>query len=142
LNELFEQLRTVPEMVDRGTDVGANCVMDEDVGVVGEGGIEKGLERWTYSLDDGAQVSRVLKRRGTLKTFKGSEDGTASGVAEDDNKTSVKPGSRELDAADLRGSDDVAGDTDNEEVAEALVEDELGWDPRIGASQDDGEWLL
>jgi hypothetical protein len=142
LNELFEQLRTFPEMVGRGTDVRTNCVMDEGVGVVGEGGVEKGLEGWAYALDDGTQVSRVLKRRGTLKAFKGSEDGTATGVTEDDNKTSVKPGSRELDAADLRGSDDVAGDTDNEEVAEALVKDEFGWDPRIGASQDDGEWLL
>ena len=83
-----------------------------------------------------------MKRRGTLKAFQGSEDGTATGVTEDDNKASVKPGSRELDAADLRGSDDVAGDTDNEEVAEAPVKDEFGWDPRIGASQNDGEWLL
>jgi hypothetical protein len=63
-------------------------------------------------------------------------------VTEDDNEASVKPGRRELDAADLRRSDDVAGDTDNEEVAEALVKDELGRDPGIGASQDDGEWLL
>ena len=54
LNELFEQLRTVPEMVGRGTDVGANCVIDEGVGVVGEGGVEKGLQGWTYALDDGA----------------------------------------------------------------------------------------
>ena len=142
MNELFEQLRTVPEMVGRNTDVGTNCVIDEGIGVVGEGGVEKGLEGWTYAIDDGAQVSRVLKRRGTLKAFKGSEDGTATGVTENDNKASVKPGSRELDAADLRGSDDVAGDTDDEEVAEALVKDELGRDPGIGASQDDGEWLL
>jgi hypothetical protein len=54
----------------------------------------------------------------------------------------VKPGRRELDTADLRRSDDVAGDTDNEKVAEALVEDELGRDPGIRTSQHDGEWLL
>jgi hypothetical protein len=63
-------------------------------------------------------------------------------VTEDDNKASVKPRRRELDAADLRRSDDVAGDTDNEEVAQSLVKDELGRDPGIRTSQHDGEWLL
>src|SRR6266404_7823882 len=128
-------------MVGRGADVGANRVMDEGIGVTGEWGVEKRLERRTYAVDDGAQVSRILKRRGALKTFEGSEDDPATGVTEDDNKASVKPGRRELHAADLRRSDDVAGDTDDEEVAEALVEDELGRDPGIRASQHDGERL-
>src|ERR1051325_3174335 len=48
----------------------------------------------------------------------------------------------ELDAADLRGSDDIAGDADHEQVAEPLVEDDLRRDPRIGAAEHDRERLL
>ena len=142
LNELFEQRRAVPEMVGRGPDVCANGLTDEGVGIVGEGGVEKWLQGWTYAIDDGAQISGVLNLYGTLKTLESREDGAATGVTEDDNEASVKPGGRELDAADLRRSDDVAGDTDNEQVAEALVKDELGRNPGIRASQDDGERLL
>ena len=142
LNQLFEEPGAVPEVVGRRKDVGANGVLDEGVRVVGDGSVEEGLEGRPNPIDDRAQVSGGLKALRTLKTLKGCEDGTATGVAEDDNKASVKPGSRELDAADLRGRDDVAGDADDEEVTEALVEDEFGWDPGIGASQDDGKWLL
>jgi hypothetical protein len=53
-----------------------------------------------------------------------------------------KPLGGELDAADLRRGDDVAGDADDEEVAEPLVEDELGRHARVGAAEDDGERLL
>ena len=48
----------------------------------------------------------------------------------------------ELDAADLRGRDDVARDADHEQVAESLVEHDLGRHARIRAAEDDGEWLL
>ena len=48
----------------------------------------------------------------------------------------------ELDAADLGGRDDVAGDADDEQVAESLIEDQLRGHARIGAAEDDGEGLL
>jgi hypothetical protein len=47
-----------------------------------------------------------------------------------------------LDAADLRGSDDVASHADNEQVSQALVEDDLGWDTRIRTSENNRERLL
>ena len=49
---------------------------------------------------------------------------------------------RELDAADLRGRDDVAGHADDEQVAEALIEDDLGRHARIRTAEDDGQRLL
>jgi hypothetical protein len=52
-----------------------------------------------------------------------------------------RPG-RELHASHLRRCDDVAGDADDEQVAEALVEHDLGGHARIGAAEDDGERLL
>ncbi len=48
----------------------------------------------------------------------------------------------ELDAADLRRRDDVAGDADHEQIAEALIEDELGRHARVGAAEDDRERQL
>ena len=48
----------------------------------------------------------------------------------------------ELDAADLRRRDDVAGDADHEQIAQALVEHDLGRDPRVGAAEDDGDRAL
>ena len=45
----------------------------------------------------------------------------------------------ELDAADLRRRDDVPGHADDEQVAQALVEDDLRRHPRVGASEDDGD---
>ena len=38
--------------------------------------------------------------------------------------------------------DDIAGDADDEQVAEALAEDQLRGNARIGAAQHDGERLL
>ena len=40
------------------------------------------------------------------------------------------------------GRDDVAGDADDEQVAEPLIEDDLGRHARVGAAEDDRERLL
>ena len=50
--------------------------------------------------------------------------------------------SAELDAADLGRRHDVSSDADDKQVAEALVEDDLGRHARIGTTEDDGERLL
>ena len=52
-------------------------------------------------------------------------------VSENDDESRVEPRGRELDAADLRGCDNVARNTDDEEVAQPLVENDLGGYPRI-----------
>ena len=49
---------------------------------------------------------------------------------------------RELDAADLGRGDDVAGDADDEQVAQPLVEDDLRRHPRVGTAEQDRERLL
>ena len=49
---------------------------------------------------------------------------------------------RELDAADLRRRDDVAGDANHEQIAEALIEHELGRHARVRAAEDDRERRL
>ena len=58
------------------------------------------------------------------------------------DESRAEPLGGELDAADLRRGDDVAGDTDDKKVTKALIEDVLRRHPRIGASENDGERLL
>ena len=63
-------------------------------------------------------------------------------MAEDDDESGAEPLGRELDAADLGGRDDVAGDPDDEQIAQSLVEDDLDRHTRVRASEDDGERRL
>ena len=47
-----------------------------------------------------------------------------------------------LDAANLRGSDNVAGDPDYKQVAYAAIEYEFCWNARIGTRKNDGKGVL
>ena len=64
-------------------------------------------------------------------------DRAAAGVAHDHHQARAEALGRELDAADLRRRDDVARDADDEQIAQALVEDDLGGRARIGAAEHD-----
>ena len=79
------------------------------------------------------RAAQLLQRRG---------HGAALRVPEHDDEPRVELLGGELDAADQRRRDDVAGDADDEEIAEALIEHELGGHTRIGAAEDDRERLL
>src|SRR5215469_250070 len=63
-------------------------------------------------------------------------------MAEYHDEARAEGRSRELDTADLRGRDDVAGHADDEQVAESLVEDDLRRHARIRAAEHDRERLL
>ena len=47
-----------------------------------------------------------------------------------------------LDAADLRGRDDVARDANHEQITETLIEHDLDRHSRVGAAEDGGEGSL
>src|SRR5437588_129144 len=70
------------------------------------------------------------------------DDGAALRMAHDDDQSSIKSCRGELNAADLRWCDNVAGDSNDEEVAEALVKDQFRGDAGIRATEDDRERLL
>jgi hypothetical protein len=72
----------------------------------------------------------------------GGRDGPAAGVAEHDHQARAELRGRELDRPDHRRGHDVAGDADDEEIAEALVEQDLDRCARIRAAQHDGEGTL
>ena len=72
--------------------------------------IERRLRDWSAG-----RSLQLLERR---------QDGAALRVPEDDDQPRAESLGGELDAADLRRRDDVAGDADDEQVAQALVEHE------------------
>ena len=76
------------------------------------------------------------------KLFERGQNSTATGVAEDNNERSAEAVGGKLDAANLRRRNDVARDANDEQVTQALIEHDLRRDSRIGASENDGEWLL
>jgi hypothetical protein len=49
---------------------------------------------------------------------------------------------RELHTADLRWGHDVPGDANDEQVAESLIEHDLGGHARVGATEDNPERFL
>jgi hypothetical protein len=63
-------------------------------------------------------------------------------VPEHHHESRSGPCRREFYAADLGWGDDVAGDADNEQVPQTLIENDLRRHPRVGAAENDGERLL
>ena len=63
-------------------------------------------------------------------------------MAHYDNEARAKFRSRKLDTANLRRLDNVAGDANDKQVAQALVKYDFGGRPRIRTPQDDGKRLL
>lgn len=96
---------------------------------------------WPNAVDDRTQVPRLVIRR-LLKFFQGCQNRSALGMLQDHHQPRAESRRGKLDAADLRSSDDIASNADDKQVAKALVEDDLCWDPRVGSSENDGERLL
>jgi hypothetical protein len=63
-------------------------------------------------------------------------------MSEDDDESCAEPFRGELDASNLRRGDNVASHTDDEQVTEALIENNLRRHPRIRTSENNGERLL
>jgi hypothetical protein len=63
-------------------------------------------------------------------------------VPENDNETSSEPRSGKFNAPYTRRGDDIPSDANYEQVAEALIKDDLGRYTRVGAPEHDGEGLL
>ena len=141
LDEPLEQVRAMAQRTGGHADVGAHGVPRERVRIVTEFGRQESFDRRTDAVDDRPQVPRLLLRR-PLELFDRRLDRPAARVAEHDDEPGAELRRRELDAADLRRRDDVAGDTDDEQVAETLAEHELGRHPGVGAAENDGDRLL
>jgi hypothetical protein len=128
-------------MVGGGANVDSNRLRHQSIWIVPQIGLEQCLHGRPHAVDDRTQIARLvfcwppklLERRQNRSTL---------GMAEHDDQPRSETRRSEFDAADLRRSYDVASNTNDEEVAESLIEHDLGRNARIGASEDDRNWLL
>ena len=131
----------LPELVGRDANVRAHRLLHERAGVVAQLGREQRFHRRANAVDDRAQVPRLVCRW-LLQVFERRQDRAALRVSEHHDQPRTEAGGGELDAADLRRSDDVAGDADDEQIAEPLIEDDFGRHAGVRATEDDRERLL
>ena len=106
-------------------DVVADGVLNAIAGLVR--GLIHGRTQRRHETRQLARQRAAFHRRG---------HGTAVLVSHDDDQRHVQMFGRVLDAGGLVVARNVAGDADREDVAQPLVEDDLGRYARIGARQD------
>ena len=101
------------------------------------GVIQRDGTRYAYRLDgrpntvnDRTQVPRLVFRW-LLKLIEGSQNGSALGMPQHNDQPCAEPRRRELDAADLRGSNDVSGNANDKQIAQTLVEHDLSGNSRV-----------
>ena len=99
------------------------------------------LDRRPHHIHDRAQIARLILLR-PPQLLQCRLDGAASRMTQDDHQSRAELFRGEFDAADLRRRDDIAGDPDDEQISEALIEDDFHGHSRIGAAEDRGEGLL
>jgi hypothetical protein len=63
-------------------------------------------------------------------------------VPEDNNEAGSEPRSRKFNASYTRRGDDIPSDANHEQIAEALIKDDLCRHTRVGATEHDGERFL
>ena len=89
--------------------------------------------------DQAARCAAGAGRRPSAWESIAARDRAALVVAEHQDERHVQHGDRVLERAEHRVGDDLAGVADDEGVAEAQVEDDLGREPGVGAAEDRGE---
>jgi hypothetical protein len=141
LDAPLEQGRPMAQLIDGRPDVGTRRRGGQRRGIVRQGRGEQRFNRRPDPIDNGAQIWRLMAL-GFPQLFYRRGHGAALRVPHHHSEPRFEPLGRELDAADLRGCDDVAGHADDEQVTETLAEDELRRNAGIGAAENDGKRLL
>jgi len=140
-DHLLEDFGSMPQVVRGDTDVGPNSLPHQGIRIVPEFCRQQRFHGWPNAVNDRTQVPRLVFRR-LLDFFQGGQNSAAPGMSQNHHQPCAGPRSGELDAADLRGSDDVSRNADDKEVAQALVEDDLRRYPRVGTTENGGKRLL
>jgi GAF domain len=140
-SQRFQQFGAVPQLVGRSPHVGANRVAHQHVGVLVTPASQQPLQGRPDTVHDGAQVLR-LGCRAAPQFVECRRHGAAPRVAHDDDEPGAERRRCELDAAYERRRHDVAGHADHEQVAEALVEHQLGGYARVRTAQKNRERSL
>jgi hypothetical protein len=131
----------VPQVVCRDPDVGPDRMPHERIRIVSELCRQQNFHGGPDAVDDRTQIARLVLPR-PHQLFQRGRHRPAPGVAQHHDERRPEALGGKLHAANLRGRDDIAGDADDKQVAEALVEDDLRRYPRVGTPEDDGERFL
>ena len=115
----------MPQMVGRVADVGAHRVPLQPLRIVGQLGFQQGFDGWANAVHHGTQVGGT-PLGGQLQLIQRGRDGTTVGMAQHHHQPGAETLDGKLDAADLGRGDDVAGHADDEQLAQPLIEDQLG----------------
>jgi hypothetical protein len=132
-DQLLEKSRTMSELVHRCADVRSDGFTHEGRTVTPKLRREKPFDRGAHPVDDGSQITGLVLR-GALEFVDRCQDRPTGGVAEDDDEPGTETGCGELHTPNLGRRHNVASHSDNEQVAEPLIEDDLCWNSRVGAS--------
>lgn len=131
----------MPQSLYGCPDIGMYCSRGQRVIVTAVVGFEYRFNRRTYPVEDRAQVRRRVRLvAGQFPECR--HDRAAIRVPKYDDELRAKLLGCVFDAADLRGRNDVAGNTNDKQVAEALVKNRLDRDPGVGAGEYDGKRTL
>src|SRR5258705_1882730 len=141
LDQLLENFRSVSQMVCGDADVGPNGVPHQSFGVVPEVCRQQRFHGWPNAVNDRTKIPRLVFSR-PHEFFKCGQNSAAPRVAQNHDERCAEPLRSELNAADLRGSDDVSRNADDKQIAQTLVEDDLCRHARVGTSENDSERLL
>ena len=112
-------------MVHGHIDVCPYGVLYEGAQVVSKFGLHHFFDRRTDAIDDRSEIAR-LTTAGLQEFFQSRADRTAFRMSKNDYEPGAIAGSSELDAADLRGRNDIACNTNDKEIAYPLIENDLG----------------
>ena len=112
------------KMIGGRLDVSPNGMQRQSISIVPELCGEQPLHRRSNAIDDRAQILR-LPLTWLLKVFQSCLNSPAPSMAQNDDEPCAESLRGELDAADLRRSDDVSRNANHKEIAQALVEDDL-----------------
>ena len=141
MNQLFDDLGAVAKMIGGGANIGADGFVDKGFVIVAQVGFKETCHRWTDVIDNRLQVWRLVFG-GALEFFQSSIDGATLRVPEHDDQARVEAFGGKFDTSDQRWRNNVTGDTNYEQVAESLIENDLDRHARIGTAENCCKGLL
>src|SRR5271167_1658612 len=141
LDQVLDDVRPMPQVPYRRPNIGANRRLKQGRMIMLEVRRQQAFDGGPDQIHDGMEVTRLILNR-PPELLQGRLDRTAARVSKHHHQPRAKLLGRKVDAADLRGGDNVSRNPNHEQVAQSLVEDDLDGNARIGTAKYCREWLL
>jgi hypothetical protein len=135
---VFEDGGAMPQMVGGVADVGAHRMPLQPLRIIGQLGFQQGFDGRADAVHHGTQVGGTPLGR-QFQLIQRGRDGATVGMAQHHHQPRAEALDGKLDAADLRRRHDVASHADDEQLAQPLIEDQLGRHAGICTAQQHGK---